>query len=230
MTTNGRRHPGQRGFTMIELMIATAMLGLVMAGLLGLLRASLSAYARGSNTIDAQQNARVALDRIAKEIREAGYHPRPPDTTPATCPPGSPGGLYPSGGGTNAPCWSFYPVINQSATGLTLQYDWNGDGVITTNAKVNDAITCPTGATCRGERVIYALTGQDLTRQEIQVDNTPQVIATGVIALTFTYWQDNNTTAPSLDLIRSVRILITAKAGTDGSSATMTDQIRLRTR
>ena len=226
---NARPCFGQRGFTMVELLLATALLGLVMAGLLSLLTASQSAYARGSNTIDAQQNARVALDRMANEIREAGFHPRPPDTTPATCPPGA-AGLYPSGGGTDAPCWSFYPVINQSATGLTLQFDWNGDSVITTNAKVNDSLRCPTGAPCRGERVIYALSGQNLTRQEIQVDATPQVIASGITSLTFTYWQDDNTAATTSERIRSVRILLTARAGTTGSSATMAAQVRLRNR
>jgi len=219
----------QRGFTLIELMLATALLGFVMAGLLSLLTASQSAYARGTNTIDAQQNARVALDRLSKEIREAGFHPRPPDTTPSTCPPGA-SGLYPSGGGTNAPCWSFYPIISQSATGFTAQYDWNGDSVITTSAKVNDSLTCPTGTACRGEQVIYALSGQNLTRREIQVDATPVVIASGITGLTFTYLRDDGTTATTSEQIRSVRISITATSGTDGSSATMTDQIRLRNR
>ena len=60
-----------------------------MAGLLGLLTASRNAYSRGSGTIEAQQNARLALDRMGKEIREAGYHPWPPDTLPLTCPPGA---------------------------------------------------------------------------------------------------------------------------------------------
>ena len=81
---------GEGGFTLIELMISAAILGLMMAGLLGLLTASRNAYSRGSSTIDAQQNARLALDRMGKEIREAGYHPQPPDTA-STCPPAAPG-------------------------------------------------------------------------------------------------------------------------------------------
>jgi prepilin-type N-terminal cleavage/methylation domain-containing protein len=226
MTTDGRRHHGQRGFTLVELLIATAILGLVMAGLLSLLTASQRAYSRGSNTIDAQQNARVALERLSKEIREAGYHPRPPDTAPATCP----SALYPSGGGTNSPCWSFYPIINQSATGLTLQYDWNGSGTITTAGKVNDPLACAAGTPCRGERVVYALAGQNLTRQETGVDATAQILATGITALTFTYLRDDGAVAPTQDLISSVRIQMTARAGNEGASATMTDQIRLRTR
>jgi prepilin-type N-terminal cleavage/methylation domain-containing protein len=244
MMTGNRLRRCQRGFTLIELLIATAILGLVMAGLLSLLSGGQQAYSRGSNTIDAQQNVRVALELMGKEIREAGYHPRPPNTSPATCPSGANdalvcpagAGLYPSGGATDAPCWCFYPIINQSATALTLQYDWNGDGTITTAAKVNDAVKCPAGAACRGERVTYALTGQNLTRQEIVVDATPQIVATGITSLTFTYLADPpsgstaDTTTASGDLIRSVRIAITAISGTQGASATMTDQIRLRGR
>ena len=79
-----------------------------------------------------------------------------------------------SGGGSDAPCWSFYPVVAQTATALTLQYDWNGDGVITTVGKVNDPINCPTGmAACRGEQVTYSLSGTTLMRQEVGVDAEP---------------------------------------------------------
>jgi type II secretory pathway pseudopilin PulG len=213
---------------MSELLIAVAVLGLVMAGLVGLLSTSKSAYLRGSNTVDAQQNVRVAFERLGKEIREAGFHPRVPDTSPATCPPG-PGSLYPSGGGSASPCWSFYPITGQSATGLTLQFDWNGDGTAGT-AKVNDPFLCPTGTACRGERVTYALSGTDLTRQEVGVDATPVVVATGFTSLQFTYLAANNTTTASLDLIRSVQISATARIGSDGAYVTMTDQIRLRNR
>jgi prepilin-type N-terminal cleavage/methylation domain-containing protein len=229
MTTVGKRPRGEGGFTLIELMIAAAVLGLVMAGLLSVLSGSQRAYTRGSNTSDAQQTVRTAIERIAKEIREAGYHPQTPDTAPLTCPPGA-GGLYPSGGGSAAPCWSFYPIIGQSATGMTLQYDWNSSGIITA-AKVNDALLCPPpAATCRGEQVVYALAGQNLTRQEIGVDAAAVTLASGVTSLAFTYLDANNAVTASRDLIRSVRISVTAQVGTDGSSASMTDQIRLRNR
>ena len=256
MTANRLRRC-QRGFTLTELMIAAAVLGLVMAGLLGLLTAGQGAYARGANTIDAQQNVRVALERMTKEIREAGYHPLPPDSSPTTCPAGGPPpgyvgppwvGLYPPplGGTTDNPCWYFYPIINQTATSFTLQFDWNGDGVITPAGLVIDPFQCPVVA-CRGEQVTYACVGcvspasGNLTRQEVGVDGIPQILATGISmppgVPIFTYLENdpanaNNPaqiTATSRDLIRSVGIVITAKMGS-GASATMTDQIRLRAR
>ena len=233
----------EQGFTLIELMISTAVLGLVMAGLLGLLNSSEQAYSRGANTVDAQQNARVALDLLGKEIREAGYHPRSPETRPANCPSGVNdalvcplgAGLYPSGGASNAPCWCFYPIVSPSATGLTLQYDWNGNGTIQTSGKVNDAVVCPTGAACRGEQVIYTYssTAKTLQRQEIGVDASPVTVATGISSLSFTYLKDDNTPiatpSTSLDLIRSVQIQATIKP-VSNVGATMTDQIRIRGR
>jgi hypothetical protein len=78
--------------------------------------------------------------------------------------------------------------------------------------------------------VTYALSGTDLTRQEVGVDATPVVVATGFTSLQFTYLAANNTTTASLDLIRSVQISATARIGSDGAYVTMTDQIRLRNR
>jgi type II secretory pathway pseudopilin PulG len=213
----------------MELMITTAILGLVLAGLVTLLSSGQRAYSRGSNTIDAQQNARVAIDRMAKEMREAGYHPRPPDTSPATCPPG-PGSLYPNGGGTNNPCWSFYPIINPTTTGFTLQFDWNGSGTVSTSGMVNDPLSCATGTACRGERVTYSLSGQNLQRQEVGVDANPVTIATGVTSLALTYLTKDNLTTTSPELIRSVQIRLTVQRGTDGSSTTMLDTVRIRGR
>jgi len=223
MKARNVRGRDEGGFTMIELMISAAVLGVVMAGLLGLLTASRDAYSRGTSAIDAQQNARVALERMAKEIREAGYHPRPPDTSPETCPPGAES-LYPSAGRSGSACWSFYPIVAQTSSSMTLQYDWNGDGAITTVGKVNDPINCPTGAACRGEQVTYSLSGTTLMRQEVGVDSSAQMVATGISSLSFVYLKDDNTIATNREDIRSVRIHITA------TTASMMDEIRLRTR
>jgi len=65
-----------RGYSLVEALVASAILGLVMAGTLGLLQSGLRAYRWGSARVEAQQSARVALERIAKELRDAGYDPR----------------------------------------------------------------------------------------------------------------------------------------------------------
>jgi prepilin-type N-terminal cleavage/methylation domain-containing protein len=61
----------QRGFGLAELMIASAIMGLVLAGVLLLQWHGQQAYVAGAGRVEAQQNARVALDTITTEIRLA---------------------------------------------------------------------------------------------------------------------------------------------------------------
>jgi prepilin-type N-terminal cleavage/methylation domain-containing protein len=65
-----------RGFTLVELLVALGVLGLVMAGVASVLDAGQRAYLWGAARVEAQQSARVALERMARELREAGYDPQ----------------------------------------------------------------------------------------------------------------------------------------------------------
>jgi Tfp pilus assembly protein PilW len=58
--------------SLADLLAALAVVGLVLGGTLTLLRAGEQAAALGSARADAQQGARVALERLAREIRQAG--------------------------------------------------------------------------------------------------------------------------------------------------------------
>jgi prepilin-type N-terminal cleavage/methylation domain-containing protein len=59
------------GFTLVELLTAFAVLGLVLAAVSGIHQAAQQAYITGDRRAEVQQNARVALERIAHEVREA---------------------------------------------------------------------------------------------------------------------------------------------------------------
>jgi prepilin-type N-terminal cleavage/methylation domain-containing protein len=61
----------QRGFSLAELMIAVAIIGVVMAGVFVLQRQAQQAYLLGSNRVETQQNARVAVDLMTRELRSA---------------------------------------------------------------------------------------------------------------------------------------------------------------
>lgn len=61
----------QRGFTLSELLVATAVLGLVMGGLLTLYRQGQSAYLIGAARAEVQQNARHGLEFFMNELRTA---------------------------------------------------------------------------------------------------------------------------------------------------------------
>lgn len=65
----------ERGVTLAEILVVTAVIGLLMAGLLGLLQVGVRSYTWGAARVEAQQSARVALERAAKELRDAGYDP-----------------------------------------------------------------------------------------------------------------------------------------------------------
>lgn len=223
----------ERGFTLAEMLVTCAIVGLVMAGLLTLVMQGQQAYWFGTTQVDGQQTVRVALERMGKEIREAGYEPFPGETDPTACPNATNYPLYAAG----VPCYKFLPITGQSATALTLQYNWDGSTCavpctpINTTAKVNDPMTCATpAATCRGEQVTYSLSGGNLSRQESIVDGTPQVIASGITALTFTYMDENNILTATPSLIRIVEISMTVQTATNGAFVTMVDRIRLRNR
>jgi len=103
----------QRGFTLAEFLVAIALVGLIMTGLLTLMMTSNQTYLTGSNQIEAQQAARVALARMVREIRGAGYNPKGALCLPVTnCPiVGAPG----KGG--------------LDSTALMIQNDTDNDGV-----------------------------------------------------------------------------------------------------
>ena len=63
---------------LVELLVAVALLGPVLAGTLTALESGRRAYALGAARAESQQAARVAVERLAREIRGAGAGPRAP--------------------------------------------------------------------------------------------------------------------------------------------------------
>jgi prepilin-type N-terminal cleavage/methylation domain-containing protein len=60
-----------RGFTLVELILAAVILAFAMAAIFTLQWGGQQAYLLGANRIDTQQNARVALDLMTRELRSA---------------------------------------------------------------------------------------------------------------------------------------------------------------
>ena len=61
----------ENGYTLAELMVAMAVMGLLLAGIFVTLQQGESAYQYGAGRAEVQQNARVALDRMLRELRTA---------------------------------------------------------------------------------------------------------------------------------------------------------------
>jgi type IV pilus assembly protein PilW len=63
------------GYSLVDLLVALAVGGGLMASTLTLLHLGLRAWVWGAARVDAQQSARYAVERMASELREAGYDP-----------------------------------------------------------------------------------------------------------------------------------------------------------
>ena len=61
----------ETGFTLVETLAATAILGLVLGSILTIQQRAFQVYLKGSHQTEAQQNARSSLERIARDVRQA---------------------------------------------------------------------------------------------------------------------------------------------------------------
>jgi type II secretory pathway pseudopilin PulG len=68
------RFRGEEGLTIVELLVVTALLGVLGMAVLGIYSVSERVYARASSLEDAQLEARGALDRIVTDLKLAGSH------------------------------------------------------------------------------------------------------------------------------------------------------------
>jgi len=200
-------------FTLPELMVAIAITGLVMGGLLGLLVSGQQSYSEGSNLVDAQQSARIVMSRLMHEIRGAGYNP---SSDPAL----------------------FAAITAQSATGFTIQNDWNGNGVIETN------VTTTVSGVGRGEQVTYFVVGNTLRRRESNIDPSPCDVPTDltcVIApieqVAFQYLDAANAVTAVAANIRTIGVTLQVRPQTQPTTTvqgkalvSMTDRARIRNR
>jgi len=59
----------QRGFSLIEMMVVVAILGLIVLGLVTFFTGGTKSWVAGQSQLEAQRNARQAMDRMVREIR-----------------------------------------------------------------------------------------------------------------------------------------------------------------
>ena len=69
------RTGGGRGYSLVDMLVALAVGGGMLAASATLLHLGLHAWVWGAARVEAQQAARYALERMASELREAGYDP-----------------------------------------------------------------------------------------------------------------------------------------------------------
>ena len=68
-------HTGNKGMTLIELMVAMAIASVLMAGIYTFYQNQLKSHITQEELVDMQQDARVGMYMMTREIRMAGYDP-----------------------------------------------------------------------------------------------------------------------------------------------------------
>ncbi len=71
MTTLRQILHDQRGFSLSELLVVAAVLGLMLTGLVAVQMQGQQSYLIGAHRVEVQQNGRVALDLMIRELRSA---------------------------------------------------------------------------------------------------------------------------------------------------------------
>ena len=61
----------QRGFTLTELLVVTAVLGMILAGIVLVQQRGQETYVYGAHRVEVQQNNRSALELMVRELRSA---------------------------------------------------------------------------------------------------------------------------------------------------------------
>ena len=97
----------QKGFTVVELLVAMAMSLAILGAARAMYRIQAHTIKSQENQMEAEEYARVSLDVMAREIRNLGYFPK---LTPCATPANTKG------------------IVSASATSISFVYDADGNG------------------------------------------------------------------------------------------------------
>lgn len=81
--------PASRGFTLVEVLVVMVIMGIVVTSIYSLYESTQRTASTEERVVEVQQNLRVAMDQLARDIRMAGFL-IPTDLTPVAQAPVSP--------------------------------------------------------------------------------------------------------------------------------------------
>ena len=197
----------QRGFTLVEMLVATAIMGFVLSAALLSLQAGTQASDATTGRAEAQSSIRFALDRMIADMRATGYDP------------------------TVA---NFDPIDSASMSSSTvmLNTDLNANGTLDAPGGTCDAAAQAERVRYRksGASLMRAVMTNATT---VACETT---LIGGVQSLTFTYLGADGATTATAANVRTIRVALTIQPESMGTfkigtmAAAMTDQARLRNR
>jgi type IV pilus assembly protein PilW len=197
----------QRGFTLVEMLVATAIMGFVLSAALLAVQAGTQASDVTAGRAEAQSSIRFALDRMLADMRQAGYDP------------------------TIA---NFDPIDSASmgTSTVMLNTDFNANGTLDAPSGTCDASTQAERVRYRksGTSLMRAVMTNATT---VACETT---VIGGVQSLAFTYLDAAGATTATAANVRTIRIALTIQPEAMGTykigtmAAAMTDEARLRNR
>ena len=204
-----RCHPsaqvhGEAGFSLVESLIAVAISSVILLGLYLMYDVNQATFIRGEQQTDLQQNARIGMSRLVREVRLAGFDPQSPPIIPAPCTTAIQS--------ATATSISFIASVDSDSDTEKIEYTFDPA------CNPNCAVDPPK---IRREEWT-SLTGPDCTA-DWAASGGAQPLAERVTGLTFTFYDDGGNVLPtpvpagSLDDIRRIAVTITAADTVTGS-------------
>ncbi len=246
----------RRGFTLTELLVTIAILGLVMGAVLSVYMTGTTIGLTGENKAEAQQAARAAA-LMGEDLRLVGYgFPTSQPAITAASPTAITfwADLMNTSTTLTANVNAGDVVLQVAATGgfalgdpvyliNGAQFAQGTVGAIgATTITVNPAVACPAGATCppaypqgaqlgRPRSIAYSWNAATLTLTKDAGDGTgPQPLATGIQAFQLIYFDGNENPTVVLANIRRIAITLTAQSAAALNRGTFTINSTVRPR
>ena len=228
---------GEAGYTLTELLVVCAIFGMIMGASLGLYRVAQQTYTTSYSLVDAQSEARAAIDRMVADLRLAGSFVKGATNAPESITSASSsaitfladidGDTLASGAEATASSASGTSVVVSSATGFTAnEYLYIGSGItrevrqissisgttLTLSASLTNSFS--SGSIVRSvESVVWSYSSGTLTRQV--GSTTAETITSNLSSFALTYYDSSNNTTTTASSIRRIKVNLTV-----GSSST----------
>jgi type IV pilus assembly protein PilW len=203
----------ERGFTIIELMIAVLVSLTILGSAASVISAVQNTYAHQMDDATVQQEARFAMDFIRRTLEQAGSNP------------------YRISYANTSPCagTGFQGIRMLSTSSVRVQADATPDGYLIGE----DSTSCNQ----EGEDVTIAFNSAagTITREDRAVDASPVAWTDGVFTgLAFQYFDGSMTATTDPNSVRIVRVTITGRSRTarpgmnEGTTFELESDVRLK--
>lgn len=229
---------GEGGYTLTELLVVCAIFGMIAGASLGLYRVAQQTYTTSYSLVEAQSEARAAIDRMVADLRLAGSFVKGATNAPASVTSASStaitfladidGDTLASGAEATASSASGTSVTVSSATGFSAtaneEYLYIGSGItrevrlissisgttLTLSASLTNSFS--SGSIVRSvESIAWSYSSGTLTRQV--GSTTAETITSNISSFALTYYDSSNNTTTTAASIRRIKVNLTVGSG-----------------